>query len=99
MPAILSEFIAMLDEKARNLKGSVILDITGHGRVHLDETGARAATEGDTTDLTMAGSEKLFRNILSGDQNPVTAVMMGKLKVDGNPMRALKVSEILTAEA
>lgn len=97
MPHVIAEFIKNLDPKARNLKGNVILDIRDHGRVHLDETGAREATDSDETDLTMKGSESLFRNILSGDQNPVTAVMTGKLKIDGNPMRALKVSEILTS--
>ncbi len=98
MPHVIADFIANLDDKARSgIKGNVILDIKDHGRVHLDETGAREATDEDQTDLVMKGSEALFRNILSGDQNPVTAVMTGKLKIDGNPMRALKVSEILTA--
>jgi len=38
----------------------------------------------------------VFRNILSGEQNPVMAFMSGKLKVEGNTQRALKVSSILT---
>ncbi len=94
--AVLAEFIDTLSPRAKaGLKGSVILDIKDHGRVHLDETGARSAQDSETADLTMSGSDKLFRNILSGDQNPITAVAMGKLKIDGNPMRALKISQIL----
>ena len=46
--------------------------------------------------MTLKASEAVFRVILSGDQNPFTAMMSGKLKVDGNQMRALKVSEVLT---
>ena len=41
-------------------------------------------------------SDGVFRNILSGEQNPVMAYMSGKLKVEGNAQRALKVSGILT---
>ena len=60
------------------------------------ETGARAGEDGET-DVVLHASEKVFRAILSGEQNPVTAYMTGKLKVEGNAMRALKVSDILTA--
>jgi len=98
--SILNDFITTLSPRAQaGLKGSVILDIKDHGRVHLDETGARAADDSDTADLTMIATDALFKNILSGDQNPITAVALGKLKIDGNPMRALKISEILSDAA
>lgn len=95
--SILSDFIQTLTPRAKaGLKGSVILDIKDHGRVFLSEDGAREALAEDRVDLTMSAKESVFKGILSGNQNPITAVAMGKLKVDGNPMRALKISEVLS---
>lgn len=95
---VVDEFVAFLTPRAQaGLRGTARLDITGEGSVMLDETGARAGAQGDT-DVVLQASEKVFRAILSGTQNPVTAYMTGKLKVEGNAMRALKVSEILTSE-
>jgi len=45
--------------------------------------------------VALIASDAVFRAILSGDQNPVMAVMGGKLKVEGSAQRALKVSGIL----
>ena len=96
MTAIVAEFVSFLDTKVKGvLKGTAKLVITDEGSVMLDENGA---TAGDAeADVTLIASETVFRNILSGDQNPMMAYMSGKLKVDGNTMRALKVSEILTS--
>jgi putative sterol carrier protein len=46
--------------------------------------------------VVLSASDEVFRNILSGAQNPIMAYMSGKLKVEGNVQRALKVSAILT---
>lgn len=96
MSAIIDEFIAFLGPRVTGqLQGTAKLVIAGEGAVMLDEAGARA---GDAeADVTLSASEQVFRNILSGDQNPATAFMTGKLKVDGSIQRALKVSAILTA--
>lgn len=95
MSAIVTEFIDHLDPRVRGtLRGSARLDITGEGSVRLDETGAEAGT--GAADVVLIASEQVFRGILAGTQNPMTAYMSGKLKVEGSPVRALKVSEILT---
>jgi putative sterol carrier protein len=99
MSAILDEFITFLAPRvAGQLQGTACLVITDVGRVMLDSDGARAGADDDTApaDVTLAASEQVFRAILSGDQNPATAYMTGKLKVDGSLQRALKVSAILT---
>ena len=95
MTAVMDEFLAALQPRVAGvLKGSAKLVITGFGSVMLDETGAR---EGDgEADVTLSASEAVFRAIMEGSQNPVMAVMSGKLKVDGSATRALKIGQILT---
>lgn len=96
MPTVLEEFVTTLHPKALGqIKGTAKLVITDHGSVMLTPDGASAG-DGEA-DVTLKASEAVFRAILDGSQNPITAVMSGKLKVDGNQMRALKVSEILTS--
>ncbi len=91
---VLIEMIGLLTPRAQGrLQGSAKLVVEDQGSVMLDETGARA---GDgPADVTLAASESTFRKLLAGDLNPVMAVMTRKLKVDGTPTRALKVSDIL----
>ena len=96
MPSILEDFVTTLHPKAKGqIKGTAKLVITDQGSVLLTTDGASAG-DGDA-DVTLKASEATFRAILDGSQNPITAVMSGKLKVDGNQMRALKVSDILTS--
>lgn len=96
MQTVLEDFVTTLAPKVRGtIKGTAKLVIKDHGAVMLSEDGA-TATDGDA-DVTLKASEKTFRAILDGSQNPIMAVMSGKLKVDGNQTRALKVSDILTA--
>ena len=95
MSTIIESYITTLTPKARGaIRGTAKLVITGEGVVMLDETGARAGDE--DADVTLIATDSVFRNILSGEQNPVMAFMSGKLKVEGNTQRALKVSSILT---
>ncbi len=96
MSDVVAQYIAELDAKVRGvIKGTAKLTIDDEGSLMLDENGARAGD--DVADVTLMASDKVFKAILSGDQNPVMAYMSGKLKVDGNAQRALKVSSILTA--
>lgn len=96
MSSIIEEFVQTLHAKAQGaIKGTAKLVIGTHGTVLLTENGAEVSDS--PADVTLKASPEVFRAILDGRQNPVMAVMTGKLKVDGNQMRALKVSEILTA--
>ena len=95
MSDVVQAYIDNLQSKAAgNIRGTAKLVITGEGTVMLDEGGARAGD--DDADVVLIASDAVFRDILSGDQNPVMAYMSGKLKVEGNAQRALKVSSILT---
>ncbi|KZY43361.1 hypothetical protein A3731_01260 [Roseovarius sp. HI0049] len=93
----LEDFAAAVSARARGrIRGSVALDMPDLGRLYVDETGAIESDR--AADLTLTATSQVFRNIVAGSQNPATAVMTGKLKVDGSPMRALKVGEILSSE-
>lgn len=95
MSAQLQEILVLLQPKVTGiLKGTAKLVITDLGSVFLDENGAREGD--DEADVTLKASEAVFRAIFEGTQNPVTAVMSGKLKVVGSATRALKVGQILT---
>ncbi len=95
MSDLIQDYITTLTPKARGaIKGTAKLMIDGVGSVMLNAEGAYAGD--DAADVTLKASDATFRAILSGDQNPVMAFMSGKLKVDGNTQRALKVSAILT---
>ena len=95
MSDVIADYIKNLQPKAAgHIRGTAKLVITGEGSVMLDDTGARAGDE--VADVVLIASDDVFRNILSGEQNPVMAYMSGKLKVEGNAQRALKVSAILT---
>lgn len=99
MSVVLEELITLLGPRvAGQLQGTAKLVVKDEGAVILDSDGARAGdghADGEEADVTLAASEQVFRAILSGDQNPATAYMTGKLKVDGSLQRALKVSAIL----
>ncbi len=96
MTSVIADYIANLPPKAKGqIRGTARLEITDHGSVMLDETGATASD--GPADVVLIASDEVFRNILSGAQKPITAYMSGKLKVEGNVQRALKVSAILTA--
>ncbi len=95
MSDILETFIEVLDLRVCGvLKGTAKLILEGEGSVMMDAEGARPG-DGEA-DVTLQASEAVFRAIMEGSQNPVMAYMTGKLKVEGNPQRALKVSGILT---
>lgn len=96
MSSIIETYVQNLDSKAKGaIQGTAKLVVLNEGSVMLDENGARAGDE--DADVVLIANDEVFRDILSGDQNPVTAFMSGKLKVEGNSQRALKVSAILTA--
>ena len=76
------------------IRGSVRLEMPDLCTLYVDETGAVESDQ--EAELTLTAKAAVFYDIANGDQNPATAFMTRKLKVDGNPMRALKVGEILS---
>jgi putative sterol carrier protein len=82
--------------KTAGVNKSYVFDIDGAGVWKVDVTDAGVdVTEGATDgDVTIRASEDTFKAIANGDQNPTTAYMTGKLKIDGDMSAALKLQKL-----
>ena len=82
--------------KTAGVNKSYVFDIDGAGVWKVDVTDAGVnVTEGGTDgDVTIRASEDTFRAIASKEQNPTTAYMTGKLKIDGDMSAALKLQKL-----
>lgn len=93
----LPEILDVVNTRAKGrIKGTVSLEMPDLGTLYVDETGAVESRQ--AADITLTAKSGVFRDIVEGAQNPAMAFMTGKLKVEGNPMRALKVGEILSSD-
>ncbi len=101
MPAGVKEFFETLSERAGTgrtgaMRNSYVFDIDGAGvwTVKVAD-GAVTVDEGDTGgDCTIATSSETFMRIVSGEQNPTTAYMTGKLKIKGDLGAAMKLQKL-----
>lgn len=90
-----AEILDLVGKRAKNrIKGSVRLEMTDMATLYVDESGAIESDQ--AADITLTADPQVFYEIAMGTQNPATAFMMRKLKVDGNPVKALKIGEILS---
>lgn len=95
MSDIVNEAVTMLNAKlsGADFSGTAKFDIEGEGAVMMDDTGARAGD--DPADVTLSADADTFQAILSGETNPTSAFMTGKLKVDGDMGLAMKLASVL----
>ncbi|WP_313353098.1 SCP2 sterol-binding domain-containing protein [Paracoccus sp. (in: a-proteobacteria)] len=78
MSKVVEAAVAALDEKAKGFDGTAKFVIEGEGAVYIDADGARAAD--DEAEVTLTASRETFEGLMSGDVNPTTAFMTGKLR-------------------
>ncbi|MEW9919484.1 SCP2 sterol-binding domain-containing protein [Marimonas sp. MJW-29] len=95
MSDIVNQAVAALNEKLNgaDFDGTAKFDIEGEGSVVIDSSGARASDE--ETDVTLSADADTFQEIMSGETNPTSAFMTGKLKVDGDMGMAMKLASVL----
>lgn len=94
MSDILNSAVEALNKKISDqFDGSVKFTIDGVGAVRIDENGA--SVDDSEADCTLTADPDVFEGILSGDMNPTSAFMTGKLKVDGDMGMALKLGALL----
>ena len=75
---------------------SYVFDIEGAGvwKVDVTDAGVEVTEGGGDADVTIHASEETFRAIAEGKQNPTTAFMTGKLKIDGDMNAAMKLQKL-----
>lgn len=92
----MDEALAALSDKMGGqgfANGTAKFEITGLGALMVDADGVRIGE--DEADVTLRAEEDVFKGILSGDVNPTTAFMTGKLSVDGDMGLAMKLASVL----
>ena len=83
-------------EKVAGMRNSYAFDIDGAGAwtVRVADGDVSVAEGLEQADCTITASEDTFRKIVSGDQNPTSAYMTGKLKVKGDMGAAMKLQKL-----
>jgi putative sterol carrier protein len=101
MEGNLQEFFATLPSKADTTKTAGMnntygFDIEGAGQwtVKVADGAVTVADGLEDTDVTISASQEVFEKILSGEQNPNAAFMMGKLKLKGDMGAAMKLQNL-----
>jgi len=84
-------------ENTAGMTNSYLFEIKDVGTWLVDvEDGTVTVNEGEAeADVRLAMSESVFQKLVAGEQNPVRAVMTGKIKVKGNRAAAAKLQKIL----
>jgi putative sterol carrier protein len=82
--------------KTAGMNNSYLFDIDGAGTWKVDvRDGSVNVTEGGgDADVTISTSEETFEKMVSGEQNPTSAYMTGKLKVKGDMGAAMKLQKL-----
>lgn len=95
MSDILETAVAALSAKIgdKNFDGSVKFDLEGVGAIRIDENGV--SMDDGEADCTLSADADVFQDIISGDTNPTSAFMTGKLKIDGDMSVAMKLGSLL----
>jgi len=82
--------------KTAGMNNSYVFDIEGAGvwKVDVTDGGVEVTEGGGDADVTIRASEETFNAIAEGKQNPTTAYMTGKLKIDGDMSAAMKLQKL-----
>lgn len=95
MSDILNAAVAALNDKldGAGFDSTCKFVLGDEGSVLIDENGA-SISDADA-DCTMTADVETFQGMMSGDVNPTSAFMGGKLSVDGDMGIAMKLGQIL----
>jgi len=102
MAGTVQEFFEALPARAdtsqtAGMNNSYGFDIEGAGQWTVKvEDGSVSVVEGmaDGADVTISASQEVFEKIISGEQNPTSAYMTGKLKLKGDMGAAMKLQKL-----
>ncbi|NSY37417.1 SCP2 sterol-binding domain-containing protein [Leisingera sp. ANG59] len=77
----------------KSFDGSLKFDCGTDGVIVLSD--GSASTDDRETDCTLRLSAENLKKLLTGNLNPMTAVMMGKIKISGDMGVAMKLSKLI----
>ena len=82
--------------KIAGMTNSYLFDIEGEGQwlVTVADGAIKVAEGTGDADATIETSAEVFDKIVSGEQNPTTAYMTGKLKIKGDMGAAMKLQKL-----
>jgi putative sterol carrier protein len=97
----LNDILPLVNQKAANAAalGNTIRFDLGDDCVHVDGTGGSnvVSTEKKDADCTVTVSHEVFHQLLTGDLNPMAAVMSGQVKIGGDMSVAMKLPAIFNS--
>jgi putative sterol carrier protein len=84
------------ESRTAGMNNSYLFDIDGAGKWTVRvEDGKVNVSEGEAdADAVISTSEETFERMVSGEQNPTSAYMTGKLKVKGDMGAAMKLQKL-----
>jgi putative sterol carrier protein len=82
--------------KTAGMNNSYLFDVEGEGqwKVDVHDGHVHVSEGGSDADVTITTSGENFEKIVSGDMNPTTAYMSGKLKIKGDMGAAMKLQKL-----
>jgi putative sterol carrier protein len=82
--------------RTAGMHNSYLFDIDGAGQWKVDvHDGALNVSEGPgDADVTISASEETFTRIATGELNPTSAYMSGKIKIKGDMGAAMKLQKL-----
>ena len=83
--------------RLEGVTASYRFDVEGAGswRIAIADGDLEVAESDEDADCVIRASEKTFEKIARGEQNPATAVMLGRLKIEGDMALAIKLKDLL----
>jgi putative sterol carrier protein len=95
MSDVISAAVSALSEKlGGGFDGVAKVVIENEGAIMLDDAGVREGD--DEASVTLSADAETFQAILDGSMNPTTAVMTGKLSIDGDMGLAMQLGNVLS---
>lgn len=77
-----------------DLGATVKFDCGEDGVIFVDGNTGSVTADNKDADCTITLDKDVLEDLISGDQDPTAAFMMGKLKVDGDMSIAMKLGEL-----
>ena len=84
------------ESKTAGMNNSYVFDVEGAGTwlVSVDDGRVSVTEGGGEADCTISATQENFQKMVSGDLNPTTAYMTGKLKIKGDMGAAMKLQKL-----